>query len=142
MKARTTIRQILELQMISTIFILNLVEMVSIYLSGVLEPAKICDQGGGYLLKYYPLLIQIEFTIISIFFLLLSIRLKKCIYTNIASWLYFSINTVYLIAISTEVLNVFVLGFESYLKIFTITCTAGTSMLFFTFLYKKLCGKI
>jgi hypothetical protein len=92
-------RFLLDFIMALVIFINTIIELISWRLQNISRPAKILDYGDGYLVYTYPLLTQITIFVFALFFLVKIIRYKSCIWTNIVTLLYFSIQTINLLSI-------------------------------------------
>lgn len=100
-------RKFFDFIMASTIFVLALLEIISLYFQAKSEPLP-KEYWDSYALKIYPLLNTISFWFVSLFFAAKIIRYKSCIDTKIITWLYFLMQTINLIAI------VFKTGFFFY----------------------------
>ncbi len=91
-------RKFFDFIMASTIFVLALLEIISLYFQAKSEPLP-KEYWDSYALKTYPLLNTISFWFMSLFFTAKIIRYKSCIDTKIITWLYLSMQTINLIAI-------------------------------------------
>ena len=91
-------RKFFDFIMASTIFILVLIEIISLYLQS--NASEIPQQyWDSYALKIYPILNTVAFWFVSLFFLVKILRYKSCIDTKIISYLYFTMQTINLTAV-------------------------------------------
>ena len=91
-------RKFFDFIMASTIFVLVIIELISLYLqSSAKEIPR--EYWNYYALKIYPLLNTVAFWFVSLFFLVKILRYKSCIDTKIMTWLYFLMQSMNLIAI-------------------------------------------
>ena len=85
--------------MMLTIFLVTLIELISLYLRGNTSLCHLDAEKCDYLVNTYPLLMQITICIFATFFILKIFRYKSCIYTQATTILYSLIQLISLIFI-------------------------------------------